>query len=642
MKTMIITFLVLLFAGFCMKSYAESNPEKEKMILLHKLSKTPANDTTRLEILNKLRRTASSPLVELYYIHKLLKEAETMKNDRYICKAYLAYMSVDYNDYNPEGVNRWMKLMEPIARKAKLYTELFEGKRCVIDMLMVKSEYELEEKEANKMLQEAKKLNNSVGITLAYQCLANVYRMIYRTEEATDVLKKAYKESLKTDEGYVIEITRSLIATYKELDDYPNWIKWIKVQDNYLNQIIRKEPGAEARLRGWLMMTYISYLSYYTEVDLSQAEKYLHLAEKYNMAGYGTFNFYYSQARYGYFQASGQLENALVELESLRKIFKESSPSMYSAMNFRKAMILSKLNRLDEALAIYKQAFMIRDSINIATLNKQTEQLKKDYNADLLLLEKEKIEHTTQLVFLILTGVVFIILIVFIIHTYCIRKHLHKSEREMRRMAEETEQANVAKELFLSTISTAISRPLNEVVDVSMALATDNVIDMEDRKRISGSIDKTSTKLMELINNILDLSRLEAGMMKYREENVDLLMVIRSWIDTLPDNIRERLTVSLPQHISFPVYMDVVRLQEIFNNVVLTSPGELSLIIEPIKDGSYMQICITGSILSSGQQLQEISIANEVNRLLAEHFGGCYEVSLETNSVCLIIPLLQK
>ena len=641
MKTM-ITFLVLLFAGFCMKSYAESSPEKEKMILLHQLSKTPANDTTRLEILNKLRRTVSSPLVELYYIHKLLEEAEAMKNDRYICKAYLAYMSVDYNDYNPEGVNRWMKLMEPIARKAKLYTELFEGKRCVIDMLMVKSEYELEEKEANKMLQEAKKLNNSVGITLAYQCLANVYRMIYRTKEATDVLKKAYEESLKTDEGYVIEINRSLIATYEELDDYPNWIKWIKVQDNYLNQIIRKEPGAEARLRGWLMMTYISYLSYYTKVDLSQAEKYLYLAEKYNMAGYGTFNFYYSQARYDYFQASGQLEKALAELEPLREIFKESSPSMYSAMNFRKAMILNKLDRVDEALAIYKQAFLIRDSINIATLNKQTEQLKKDYNADLLLLEKEKIEHTTQLVFLILTGVVFIILIVFIIHTYCIRKHLHKSEREMRRMAEETEQANVAKELFLSTISTAISRPLNEVVDGSMALATDNVIDVEDRKRISGSIDKTSTKLMELINNILDLSRLEAGMMKYREEDVDLLMVIRSWIDTLPDNIRERLTVSLPQHISFPVYMDVVRLQEIFNNAVLTSPGELSLIIEPIKDGSYMQICITGSILSSGQQLQEISIANEVNRLLAEHFGGCYEVSLETNSVCLIIPLLQK
>ena len=77
-----------------------------------------------------------------------------------------------------------------------------------------------------------------------------------------------------------------------------------------------------------------------------------------------------------------------------------------------------------------------------------------------------------------------------------------------------------------------------------MALATDNVIDMEDRKRISGSIDKTSTKLMELINNILDLSRLEAGMMKYREENVDLLMVIRSWIDTLHDNIRERFTSS--------------------------------------------------------------------------------------------------
>lgn len=642
MKTMITIFLVLLFAGFCIKSYAESGSEKEKMILLHQLSKTQANDTTRLEILNKLTRTVSSPLVELYYIHRLLEEAKAMKNDRYICRAYLAFMFMDYNNYNPEGVNRWMKMMEPIARKAKLYTELFEGKRCVVDMLMVTSEYELEEKEANKMLQEAKKLNNPVGITLAYQCMANIYRITYRIEEAADVLKKAYKAALKINEGYVIEINRSLIATYEELNDFPNWIKWIKIQDNYLNQIIRKEPGAEARLRGWLMMTYISYLSYYTKVDLSQAEKYLHLAEKYNMVGYGTFDYYYSQARYDYFQASGQLEKALAELEPLREIFKKSSPSMYSTMNFRKALMLNLLNRIDEALAIYKQAFMIRDSINIATLNKQTEQLKKDYNADLLLLEKEKIEHTTQLVFLILTGVVFIILIVFIIYTHCIRKHLQKSEREMRRMTEETEQANVAKELFLSTISTAISRPLNEVVDGSMALATDNVIDMEERKRVSEFIDKTSTKLMELINNILDLSRLEAGMMKYREENVDLLMVIRSWLDTLPDSIRERLTVSLPQGVAFPVYIDVVRLQEIFNNAVLTSPGKLSLIIETIKDGSYMRTCVTGSILSSGQQLQEISIANEVNRLLAEHFGGCYEVSLENNSVCLIIPLLQK
>lgn len=641
MKTTIITFLVLLFA-VCINSYADGNTEKEKMILLHQLSKTPANDTLRLEILNKLRLAMSDPRVEVYYIHKLLKEAEAMGNDQYICRAYLAFMAMDYNDYNPEGVRRWMKVMEPIARKAKLYNELFEGKRCMTDMLMVNSEYELEEKEANKMLQEARKLNNSVGITLAYQCLSNVFCMTNRIEEAADVLKQAYKEALKIDEKYVIEVSRSLIAVYERLDDLPNWIYWIKVQDNYLHQIVHKEPGAEVRLRGWLMMNYISYLSYYTRNDLSQAEKYLHLAEKYNMAGYGTFNYYYSQARYDYFQASGQLEKALVELELLRDIFKQTSPRMYSTMNFRKARILSQLNREDEALVIYKQAFIIHDSIDIATLNKQTDQLKKDYNADHLLLEKEKIGRTTQLAFLILAGVIFIILIIYIIHTYRVRKYLHKSEQEMKRMTEETEQANVAKELFLSTISTAISHPLNEVVNGSMALAFDEVMEIKDRKRISESINKTSAELIGMINNVLALSRLEAGMMKYREENVDLVMIIRSWLDTLSDSIRERLAVSLPQGGASPVFIDVVRLQEILNNMVQTSPDELSLIIETIEDGNYVQVRIMGSILSSGRQLQEISIANEVNRLLAEHFGGRYEVSLENNSVCLIIPLLQK
>lgn len=643
MKKIMTIFISLLFVGYCANIYA-TDSDAAKKILLHRLSKLAPNDTARLDILYQLRRVAENPQVETYYSNKLLKEAEAMNNSKYICKAYLSFMIIGYNRYDYQEVNRWMKKLEPLAEKEKLYDELFVGKRCAIDVLQLTEEFEREEREAEKMLQDAQKLQNVVGIITGYMCLSNAYQATYRHREAIDVLKKAYDVAVKAgDESYIIETARTLFAVYQSLGDQANWLKWTKILDNYLDQIIKKEPTSVARLRGWLLLTYISYLSYYTVTESwQQAEKYLHLAEQHVIEGYGTYNYNYYRARYTYFVRAGNLDKALIEVEHIIELFKNLSPDMYCLFVFEKARLCRDLDRMDESLACYKQAFAISDSIKISIINKQTQQLKKDYNADQLLLEKEKIDRNTQLVFLILLLVVFIILVLFIIHTYRVRIYLKKSENEMRRMAKEMEQANAAKELFLSTISSAISIPMNKVVDGSMALASDTVTDMEERIQLSESINKTSTQLMELINNILDLSRIEAGMMKYREEDVDILMVIHNLIDTLPATIRERLVISVPQSVGFIAHIDVVRLQEIFNNLILTSPGNMSLKIELLDNESRMQICIIGSILSSGQQLQEISIANEVNRLLTEHFGGRYEVSLENNSVCLVIPLLQK
>ena len=642
MKKIIAVFISLLFWGYCANVYATDSDDAKKM-LLYRLSKLAPDDTTRLDILYQLRRIAKNFQVETYYSNKLLKEAEAMNNSEYICKAYLSFMIIGYNRYDCQEVNRWMKRLEPLAKKEKLYDELFQGRRCVIDMLQLTEEFEREEKEAEKMLQDAQSLQNTVGIILGYMCLSNAYQVTYRHHEAVEVLKKAYDVAVKArDEGYIIEAARTLLAVYQSLEDQPNWLKWTRTLDDYLNQIIKKDPTSVARLRGWLLMTYISYLSYYTATEnWQQAEKYLHLAEQHVIEGYGIYNYNYHKSRYTYFMQASHLDEALIEVEHIINLFKHLSPDMYCLFVFEKAKLCRDLD-VDESLACYKQAFTISDSIKISIINKQTQQLKKDYNADQLLLEKEKIGRNTQLVFLILLLVVFIILILFIIHTYRVRAHLKKSENEMRRMAKEMEQANVAKELFLSTISSAISIPMNKVVDGSMALASDAVTDPEERMQLSESINKTSTQLMELINNILNLSRLEAGMMKYRDEDVDILMVIRNLIDILPANIRERLEISVPQTAGFIAHVDVARLQEIFNNLILTSPGNMSLKIELLENENRLWICVIGSVLTSEQQTQEIIIANQVNRLLAEHFGGHYEIKLEDASVCLIIPLLQK
>lgn len=642
MKTLITNLIVsLLFAGYASLLHA-GEADAVKMKLLRGLSQAPEKSVERLKILDKLRFNSTNAQVEAYYTNLLLKEAEAIPNYKYVCKAYLSFMALSYNNYNAVEVNRWMQLLEPIARREKLYDELFQGQRCVVDMYQVTEEYEREEKEANEMLQEAMELDNKIGIILAYQCLSNAYRMTNRSDKAADVLTKAYKVALQIDEAYTIEISKSLISSYTELGDLPNWLKWTQMQEGYLKKLAAKAGrNGASQLRGWFMMTYASFLTYYIEVgDLHQAEKYLKLAEQYNIEGYGTFNVNYYEARCNYFKKTGQLEKALAELNGLAGVFEKVSPKSYGNMLYRSANILSELERYDEALALYKQSNALNDSVEIVIVNKQTEQLMKDYNTEQLVLEHEKIELNTLIASLALVGVALIILILFIIHIYRVKAGLQCSEREMRRMAEAMEQANVAKEMFLLNINSAISVPMNEVVNSSMKLVSGQVTDPEERKTLSELMNKTSAKLMELINNILDLSRLEAGMMKFREEEVDLYMLMHSIIGSLPASVSERLTASVPQGVNFRVHIDASRLQEVINNLLLTSPGPLTLTVETIEvgTGTQLQFCMGGSVLSSGQSGQEITIANEVNRLLVDHFGGHYEVYADTNTVRFTIP----
>ena len=108
-----------------------------KTELLRKLNNTAPGDSTRLEIYFQLTRVVDNNEIELYYVNKLLQEAKLQKNSWYECRAYLSRMILAYNNYNVEEVNKWMDILEPIAKRENYYDFYFLGKRCVIDMLLV-------------------------------------------------------------------------------------------------------------------------------------------------------------------------------------------------------------------------------------------------------------------------------------------------------------------------------------------------------------------------------------------------------------------------------------------------------------------------------------------------------------------------
>lgn len=626
-----IIIVFILIALCCVEqSYAISN-SIVRMELLRRLAGTQEGDTARLNILYQLVKTSEDNKLELYYINKLVKEAEMQQNNKWRAEGYLAHMYFAYNSFQPAEVYKWMTFLEPIARKEKLYDLLFLGKRCVTDMMLVEGQNEKSEKEANRLLKEARKLNNNVGIAAMVNSLSNIYKETYRREEAIKIQKDNYAVILKAGNNLSLEASNSLITLYIEMDDHPNWLRWMRLQEQNIQELIKENPAKmEPRMRIWKLMNYIHYLSYYTVVnDRTQAEKYLKLSEEYNMSGYNTISSYYHPVRYDYFEQTGQYDRALSEVEELIEINKNTSPWVYNRNYFIKAEILRKLGRFDEALTIYKQAFVIKDSLRVENINTQVKQLKNDYNANTLQLERERIDRNTQVVLLVLVIIVFVILICYMINTYRVRNSLKKSEGEMRKMSEEMEQANVAKEHFLSSISSVINVPLNETVKEAMLLASEKQLGEGEKREIAAGLNKTSAELMKLINNILDLSRLEAGMMKFQVVENEMVMLTQSLIDGVNMQSTGKVVAVLPKQ-SFMMKIDATRYSQVINNLLqetdVTMIDNRILFAMDITGKGKVFVSVRGTVLAKAQCTQEQIVVNEVNRMIIEYFGGSYEI----------------
>ena len=88
-----------------------------------------------------------------------------------------------------------------------------------------------------------------------------------------------------------------------------------------------------------------------------------------------------------------------------------------------------------------------------------------------------------------------------------------------RRKAEESDRMKL---VFLANMSHEIRTPLNAIVGFSQLLNSDMPLEPEEKAEFIDLITKNSDLLLKLINDILDLSRIESGSMSFSYENLDL------------------------------------------------------------------------------------------------------------------------
>ena len=100
-----------------------------------------------------------------------------------------------------------------------------------------------------------------------------------------------------------------------------------------------------------------------------------------------------------------------------------------------------------------------------------------------------------------------------------------QAEAAMRRAKDEAEQANQAKSVFLATISHEIRTPLNGVLGMAQAIAADELSPLQ-RERL-GVLRESGETLLALLNDVLDLSKIEAGKLELEVTEFDIAQLAR-------------------------------------------------------------------------------------------------------------------
>lgn len=164
-------------------------------------------------------------------------------------------------------------------------------------------------------------------------------------------------------------------------------------------------------------------------------------------------------------------------------------------------------------------------------------------------------------------AVVLVVMMSLFIIYFCLNKQNLKQLEEARTTAEE---ANKAKSEFLSNMSHDIRTPMNAIVGMT-AIATANIDNKQQVSNCLKKISLSSRHLLGLINDILDMSKIESGKMTLNMEQLSLSEVIDGITTIVQPQIkikRQKFDIYVHNILNESVYCDSVRLNQILLNLL--------------------------------------------------------------------------
>jgi signal transduction histidine kinase/CheY-like chemotaxis protein len=240
------------------------------------------------------------------------------------------------------------------------------------------------------------------------------------------------------------------------------------------------------------------------------------------------------------------------------------------------------------------------------------------------------------------------------------KNEAEEAKAEAENSKHQAEQANKIKSEFLAKMSHELRTPLNAIIGITEMMQEDaQEFDDEDYIEPLGRVVRAGKHLLSLINDILDLSKIEAGKMELYPENFELTLFIKDIeriVEPLVNKNTNQMVVSIDSKIKY-MYADSTRVKQILLNLLsnackFTDKGKICLLVSPalIKKKSAISFSIIdegigmneeqlGMLFQDFQQVDSSStrkyegtgLGLSISLKFAELMGGNITVSSESN-----------
>jgi Na+/proline symporter/nitrogen-specific signal transduction histidine kinase len=227
-------------------------------------------------------------------------------------------------------------------------------------------------------------------------------------------------------------------------------------------------------------------------------------------------------------------------------------------------------------------------------------------------------------------------------------RSLERATAELREANEKLKSLDRMKDDFMSSVTHELRTPLTSIRALSELMRDDEIMDVAQRQQFLGIIVGEAERLSRLVNQVLDMAKIEAGQADWRSTEVDLREVAAQAADTMRESYRERgvaLTLELPERVK-PVWADADRLTQVvlnlLSNALKYAPRDGGQVVLALKDASdelTLEVQDNGPGVSPDQEAVVFEKFRQVggddhyrpggtglglpiSRQIVEHFGG--------------------
>ncbi|ATC92952.1 response regulator [Pseudoalteromonas tunicata] len=454
-----------------------------------------------------------------------------------------------------------------------------------------------------QVIEQREQLNDIEGLALAYGDLGSTYKNDGQYELGEEYLQKSLQYYLKKNDYY-----NAASQSHNLAELYSSTLQLIKAKD-YANQAVTMSLQAsnQAAYAGSLYtLAKLAYL----DKEFSLALEYLAKSDQISV----------------HMVYKLQLEENLTLYALVLSAQQQSNSALQTLQKYKDKKQDNSDKQLQDKLAQYQAL------LDAEQLNQQLVQLKQAQKIDALNLDQTMQQRNfTIMIALLLLLATFLLFRRAMAENarYVLSKKVEQRSVELEQISKQLQRASEVKSQFLANMSHEIRTPLTAVMGQAELIINGDipVSEIKDEVKI---IHNNSLHLLELINDILDLTRIEANKLILDRAPADVVALGKEVVHMFCESAKQKgLKLSFQHFLCTPYYiaMDKVRLKQILinlcsNAVKFTEQGEVKVEVWPTSSGLKFIISDTGIGMTNKQLGNIFNSFTQGDNTISRRFGG--------------------